>query len=484
MTTALSTTGATTSVALKTYDKLMAQLNGLGPFHKLMEGYYEGLKDVPKLNISMPPVLQHLETVVGWPGTAIDVLEERVEFQGWDDEDKYGLMETYEDNQLASELSMNHTDSFLMGQGFVHISAGAKGEPDVLVTVETPQNLTGVWDQRKRRLSVAAQRIFDEEGKFTRGALYEEDRTVYYRRTSETSRWAIEHVDTHRLGRVPIVRFANRGRAGRREGRSEITRAVRAYTDMAVRTLLGMEVNREFFSAPQRYVLGAKENAFVDEAGQPIPGWKAIMGSVWGLERDEDWVEEHGGEGMPVVGEFKPAPPGPYLEQIRGLGQLFSAEVGIPPTYLGFASEQAPSADAIRALEARLVKRAERRQLAWASGYVEVGQLIAQIKKRTLPPRSDIQTLWGDPAIPTRSADADRAVKLVGAGIVPPDSGVTREMVGLSPAQQKRLERDKNKQAFMDVLRGGVNAGGDANGAGQGQGTNARQPVAGSNDEG
>lgn len=480
MTTAIGV-DANTSVSLGKFQQQADKLKNFGPTHKLMEDYYEGTIEVPKLGIAIPPVLSQIETVVGWPATAVDVLEERLDFYGWDDDKKLGLQEVYENNALESESGMNHTDTLLHGCGFVTVSKGRKDEPEVLVTIESPQNMTGSWDMRKRRLAVAAQRVYDENGKFTQGVLYEENRTVYYRRLSEQSRWAIEDVDNHRLGRVPVVRFSNRGRAGRRNGRSEITRAVRAYTDMAVRTLLGMEVNREFFSAPQRYVLGAKENAFVDEAGNPIPGWKAIMGNLWGLERDEEWAEEHGGEGMPQVGQFDPARPGPYSDQLLVLGQMFSAEAAIPTTYLGFATDQAASADAIRALEARLVKRAERRQTAWNAPWTEVAQLAVQVRTRSLPSRSDIQVLWGDPATPTRSADADRAVKLVGAGIVPADSSVTRDMVGLTPGQQKRLERDANKQAFLDVLRGGGVATGTPNGTGQVPTRNAPAPVANSN---
>lgn len=481
--------GPTPSAALKKFAAMIEKLQAFASHHKLIEGYYEGTKNIPMTQGSIPPTMQHIRTVVGWPATAVDVLEERIDFRGWDADKKLGLQEAYENNALESESGMNHLDTLLHGCGFVTIGKGDDDEPKALITVESPQNLTGVWDARKRRLSVAGLRRYDADGKFTMGTLYEADRTVYYRRLTEHDRWAIESIDDHRLGRVPVVRFSNRGRAGRREGRSEITRAVRSYTDMGVRTLLGMEVNREFFQAPQRYVLGAKENAFVDEAGNPIPQWKAIMGRIWGLERDEEWVDEHGGEGMPQVGQFDAVTPGPYLDQIRGLAQLFSAEVAIPPTYLGFATDQAASADAIRALESRLVKRGERRQTSWTAPWVEVGQLTAQFmtasgsRPGTLPPRSDVQALWGDPATPTRSADADRAVKLVGANIIPADSSVTRDMVGLTPGQQKRLERDMNKKAFLDVLRGGgvIGAPGTADGAGQAVGGNAPAAVANSN---
>ena len=442
--------------------KLIEKLKSFSTNHILLEGYYEGDRITPTLGIAAPHTIPELMSVVmGWPATAVDVLEERIDFQQWDDGGKYGLDEVYDENFLETEGSLNHLDSLMYGCGFVHVSAGADDEPDVLVTVESPRNTTGVWDPRKRRLTYAIQLTQDEDGEDNALVVYEESRTVYYRRASVNGGWVEESVDDHRLGRVPLVFFPNRARASRREGRSEITRFVRTYTDMGVRTLAGMEINREFFSAPQRYVLGAKEDTFVDEQGNPIPGWKAILGHLWGIERDEKWVEEHGGDGLPEVGQFTPNPPGPYLEQIAGLGKLFSAEAAIPPAYLGLATDQAASsADAIRALEARLVKRAERRQRAWSAPWIEVAQLAVAIKQGgRLPDRGDIVPVWGDPATPTRSADADRAVKITGAGIIPADSTVARDMVGITPAQQKILKREAGRKSLVDLLKETPNVG-------------------------
>jgi hypothetical protein len=63
------------------------------------------------------------------------------------------------------------------------------------------------------------------------------------------------------------VRFPNRQRSSDREGRSEITPAIMATTDSACRTLLGMEIAREFYSIPHRYILGAQESDFMNADG-------------------------------------------------------------------------------------------------------------------------------------------------------------------------------------------------------------------------
>ena len=417
--------------------------------NRLLEQYYEGCVYVDKLNISVPPILQHINTSIGWPGTCVNVLEERLDFLGWDDNGKYDLETTFIDNSMDNESSLANVDTLLYGTGFISVSTGFKNEPPAIITAESPLHTTGVWDKRTRRLTEGYTRYRDEDGNLTKAVFYEADQTTYLRRASESAPWKVESVDRHKLGRVPLVRLPNRARAGRPGGKSEITPAIRSYTNTAVRTLLGMEVNREFFQAPQRYVLGAKEDSFVDGSGNPIPGWKAIMGSLWNLERDEAWAAEHPEDsngGMPKVGQFPSNPAGPYLEQLAGLAQLVCAESGMPSMYLGFTTTNPPSADAIRALEARLVKRAERRQSAWSPGYAEVGQIAALITKGTLPKRSEIEVSWRDASTPTKAADADRATKLVASSIIPAHSRVTYEMAGLTPRQITQIELDIAEQ--------------------------------------
>lgn len=409
--------------------------------NKLKEAYYEGRQRVRMLGISIPPVLQDIETVVGWPGTAVDVLEERLDWQGWTSDigDPFGLDEIFTDNGLAVDSGLGHLDSLIYGTAFVMVAPGFAGEPSPLVTVESPRRVTGEWSGRLRRLSSALS--IDEWHQQTKQptviSLYLPNETV----TLDRSRgdWQVADRDLHGLDRVPIVQLPNRPRASSVCGRSEITPAVRSYTDQAVRTLLGMEVNREFYSAPQRWVMGASESAFQDSDGNTRTGWEAIMGRVLALPRDED------GE-LPQVGQFTAASPMPYLEQVKGLAQLLAAESAIPASYLGFITENPASADAIRAAEARLIKRAERRQTVFGRAWREVALLALLVRDRSVPDEfSSVGVKWRDAATPTRAASADEAVKLIGAGVLPADSPVTYDRIGLSAQEQRQIASDKRR---------------------------------------
>lgn len=429
--------------------QLENKVNSYKGINRLLKAYYEGNLWLNKIGFSVPPKMRDFQTIIGWPEIIVDVIEERLKWKGWYDVDaaegsssdktseiQSFLDDTYRENNLETEAPMVHLDALTYGCGFTAV--GTRDPNDLektpLITVESTELTTGIYDPQKRRLTSGVIFRTDDEGNIMRAALIKLNETIYLRRLGIGARWVVEDKDEHRLDRLPLVPFINRPMGSRRSGRSEITRPIRGYTDIGIRTLLGMETNREFFSAPQRYVLGATEDDFVDEAGNRIPGWQAVLGRIWGLGRNED------GE-LPQVGQFDPSPARPYLEQIQGLAQLVAANGAVPQTYLGFMSDNPASADSIRALEARLIKRSERRITSFGWSWGETGNLAWMIKNqsRKLP---KIDTDWGNPATPTMQADADWAVKLITIGMMPPTSTVARNRVGFSKTEQKMLDRE------------------------------------------
>lgn len=415
--------------------------------NKEKERLYEGKERLKSLGFSIPPALANIETVVGWPGTAVDVVEERLDWRGWaDEDDRLGLNEIYADNALDIDSGFGHLDALITGSAFVVGGRGEPGEPDVLLTVESPHRVTGIWDGRTRRLSSALS--IDETDPETNSArivtLYLPNQNVTY--DLHGGEFKVIDRDVHNLGRVLVVQLVNRPRASHPGGRSEITPAVRAYTEMAARTLLGMEVNREFFAAPQRAIFGASADDFVGPSGEVLTGWEAIMGRFLALPRDED------GE-LPVAHEWSANSPAPFLEQVRGLAQLLSAETAIPPTYLGFQTDNPASADAIRTMEARLVKRAERRQTAFGRAWREVGAIALLLRDGEIDPAyRNVGINWRDAATPTRSADTDAATKLIASGVLLPDSEVTFDRLGFSANEKRQLHSDHRRNRALATV--------------------------------
>lgn len=421
------------NLAVKT---LLTQLQAVQAHNTKVANYYDGKMRVKDLGIAIPPHLRTIETVVGWPGTVVDVLEERLEHNGWivpGAQDDLGISEMAEANQLNEEFSKGHLDALIFGIAFGVVGSGEKGEPSPLITVESPTRMTGRWNRRKRALTDALCVTTDDDGKATGAAYYKPGETIDLVPNGK-GEWAIEGRDKHGMDAVPVEPLINRPRAGDVGGRSEITRAIRAYTDNAVRTVLGMEIAREFFAAPQRYILGADESAFVDAAGVPKTAWESYLGKVLALTANEDGT-------LPQVGSFAAGSPAPFVEQLRQLAQLVAAESGMSATYLGIVQDNPASADAIRAADVRLEKRAERRQRIFGAAEGRLMRKALWVRDGKDPGVTP-RPIWRDAGTPTRSAQAQDAVALVTAGILPGDSDVTYERIGLSEADRQRIRAD------------------------------------------
>jgi hypothetical protein len=93
-----------------------------------------------------------------------------------------------------------------------------------------------------------------------------------------------------------------------------------------------------------------------------------------------------------------------------------------------------------------LVKRAERRQASFGRAWLEVGRLSLLVRDGAVPDEfADLSARWRDPSTPTRAAAADEATKLIASGVLPPDSSVTYDRVGLTPHEQRVVQADKRR---------------------------------------
>lgn len=416
---------------------------------ELRDCYYNGEQVVRDLGISIPPQLRGLHTVIGWPQIGVDALEQRLDVEAWrykDAPDDSGeLEEIAEANELVAESQLAHLDSLIYGRSYAAVGSGDDDDMPPLISIESPLDMTVFYDARARAV-VSGLRLYTIEDQDA-AVLYLPDSSIHVVATN--SGWEVIDRDDHNLGLPPVVRISNRQRTADRIGRSEITNAVMSITDAACRTLMGMEVAREFYGAPQRYILGAAESAFQDAEGNAKSAWETYLGRVLAFERDED------GE-VPTVGQFAAYDPSVYTRIIDMYARIMATQLGLPPHYLGYTTDNPASADAIRSTEAQLVKRAERKQALFSTPWSQVFRLAILIKTGDLPDRSRrIETVWRNPATPTVASQTDAATKLVQAGILPADSDVTLEMVGLTEGQRRRVHADRRRaqgrQALTDL---------------------------------
>lgn len=421
------------------------------------QAYYEAKQLVKHLDIAVPRNLADIGVAVGWAGTTVDALDERVDLLGWatDDGELNGLDLAFIDNNLAVESNYSHIDAFTTGVSFVSVGndtdviKGVTGTRQ-LISVESSSTATVIWDYRKRRSTAGLSQTTDSNGNVIMEALYLENANIVLARDDPNAPLTVISRDDHNIGRCFMTRLVNRARPFQLDGRSEMTRPVRYYTDAAVRTMLGMEVNREFYTAPQRFIMNAKPEDFgvtegMSQAEKFQRGLSLAMGMINIIPPRPDNTEGD----PPSVVEMKPAPPTPYIEQVKAYSIQMSAETGLPATLFGFVTDNPTSADAIVKSEYRLTRRASRRIGSLGVGWREVALLTLLARDGT----ADIDFLrrlkskFANPMLPTPAATADEIQKMIASSVLVPDSTVTYELYGRMDEQMIE-QLTKDKQAF------------------------------------
>jgi len=440
-------------------DELTVQLARFRPENQVKADYYDGKSRLEDLRIALPPTLAGLAVAVGWPAAAVDCVEERLDFEGWNTaatnasgNDPFGLEELYLANDLDVESIKAHLDALIYGVGFAAVTTGFDGEPDPLVTVESPLNMTATIDSRTRRVTSAYMQRLDVEDRIVTGALFLPNETIWLENKSPSlsspSGWTVIERDQHRLGQVAVAAFVNQSKSGSPRGHSEITETVRRLTQSGLRTLANAELAREYYAAPQRFVLGARESFFTDADGNPMPAWKSYLGRMLALERDE-----YGD--LPDVKEFRGQSLETFFGMMKMYAQLLSGHIGIPQNYLGFSTDNPPSAEAINAMEFRLVKRAERRQRQFGGGWTQLSRLAIMVREGSsdLPKEAMlIRPKWRPAHTPTMASAADATTKLIAAGVLPAESTVTWDRLDISRVEQKQLKADLRKQTVSQLV--------------------------------
>lgn len=395
-----------------------------------LDAYYDGAQRLAALGLGLPPEMRRLQVVANWPRLVVDSLEERLDVEGFQLADTAAtdarLWSWWQANNLDEESSLAHLEALVAGRAFLTVGPN-ETDPEVpVITPESARSMVADIDPRTRRVR-AALRLYnapDDGGSARSATLYLPDRTVFYDRVS--AGWRATDTIDHQLGQVPVVPLVNRARLADRDGRSEMADVI-GLTDAACRTLTNLQGAQELLAVPQRYVLGATREDFVDENGNPIPAWEAYIGRILAL-----------GDPDTKVGQFASADLRNFTEVINAYARLVSALSGLPPHFLGLVSENPASADAIRSAEARLVKRAERRTRAFSGAWEQAMRLGMLFVDGELPPdAARLEAVWRDPSTPTYAAKADAVSKLVAAGILP--VSVAWEELGYGAEKRRQL---------------------------------------------
>lgn len=315
--------------------------------------YYDSKYQERDLGLVIPPgIRQRYRSCLGWCTKAVDALADRLVFKEFAN-DNFELNEIFNLNNPDIFFDSTILSALIASCAFVYISMGDEGYPRLQVIEAS--NATGILDPITGLLKEGyAVLDRDDKGKPTLEAHFLRDRTDFYKGN--------DLVDTRsNPADVPLlVPIIHRPDAVRPFGRSRITRACMYYQGHAKRTLERADITAEFYSFPQKYIVGLSQTA------EPMDKWKATISSMLQFTKDED------GD-APKLGQFTSTSMSPFTEQLKTIASSFAGETGLTLDDLGFVTDNPSSAEAIKASHETLRVTARKAQRCFGSGFLNVG---------------------------------------------------------------------------------------------------------------
>jgi len=367
------------------------------PRVKTRYAYYEMKNRMDDMRISTPPGLERWKSAMGWCGKAVDSIADRLRFREFSN-DLFDFNEIFQLNNRDILVPSALLGALITSCDFIHITPGGDGMPRLQVI--DGGNATGVLDPVTNMLTEGyAVLERDEYGKPVREVYSTQERQYFYENGKIV--YTRENPAPYAL-LVPII---YRPDAMRPFGHSRITRACMDAQQSAMRTIKRSEISAEFYSFPQKYVLGTDPNS------EPIDRWKAAISMLLEITADENGNK-------PTVGQFQQQSMQPHVDQFRMFASIFAGETGLTLDDLGFVSDNPSSAEAIKASHDTLRLTAERAQDCFGVGLVNTGYIAACVRDNFPYERHEIyQTVlkWEPifkPDASMLSSIGDGAVKL------------------------------------------------------------------------
>jgi len=440
----------------------------------VLRGYVEMKSRTKDLGISIPPDLVGVNAVVGWADKAMRVRVVRSRFQGFvfEGEQDRSLDMLARRNRLASTYSRACRGALTYGCSALTVMRGSgPRQPPVMVRSFSPNQCAMLWDKGVEGIACGiCVTGVDRDGVASRYVLHEPDAVVTFAREA-SGEWS-SSVEPHRMGRPLMEPLVHDADDDRPLGHSVITPEVTGIIDKAMRDVLRMEVGAEFFTAPQRYILGADPALFdpadllapeppADEdadddpseprhAADPQRMMRAYLGMFLALTRDAN------GE-VPQVGQFPAGDAANFIAVFENDAQRFSGATNVPLGQLGVLSNTYTSSDALGAANDPLILDVEQINVRNGEAMEEVARMMLAVSRGVaydgLTAREmGVMAQFADPAQPTISATADAWTKIGAADQSLVGTRVWYEGLGLSKATIDRIMAAQDQAGSIEIL--------------------------------
>lgn len=331
--------------------------------------YYEMKAYATDFGISTPPNLRSVKSVLGWCGKAVDSLADRLVFDEFT-EDNFAMNEIYNMNNRDVLFDSAILSAMISSCCFIYISKDDTGYPRLQVI--DGSNATGIIDPITNMLTEGyAVLERDDMGAPITELYFISGETYCYKKG--LSNPIVEKTNAMYPALVPII---YRPDAKRQFGHSRISRACMDIVKSAMRTVKRSEISAEFYSFPQKYMLGTSADMEIDK-------WSATMSAMLNITRDEE-------DNIPSIGQFTQQSMSPHLDQLRMFASLFAGETGLTLDDLGFPSDNPSSAEAIKSSHENLRLTARKAQRTFGSGFLNAGYVAASMRDGFAYDRSQI----------------------------------------------------------------------------------------------
>ena len=402
--------------------------------NQLRMRYYNGKNHLKDFGISIPPKLQNVETVVGWPQKSVDMLAVRSRFDGFtaaSANTQAILDRTSTKSRLKARYRPTVQSELIHSCAFGTVGVDESGQ--ARIDLHSAEEAAARWDNAKGRIAYGMVIHAFKNGMPVEIDVHTEDAIIHAWLTDKGV-WDYE-IEPISMGRPTMEVFAYRPTMIKPMGQSRITRAVMSITDSAVREALRTEISAEFFTSPQKYLLGADDEAFMNTTK-----WEAYIGNIFAIGRDEDGQ-------LPQYGQLSQGSMQPHTDYMRSLAARFSGETNIPISTLGVIHDQPASAEAIYAANEALVIDCEdlnennRDSLTNLALMAIAAQLDTPLED--LPEEyRDFTANFRNPAMPSVVSQTDAMTKL--AAVVPGFAGtdVFWEQVGFPEDMRRKVQQE------------------------------------------
>ena len=369
---------------------------------------------------------------VNIPKLAVTALAERLRVIGFarDGEPDLEIWKDWIQNDMDQLAIVAHREALTLGASYVIVWADQFGDPSV--TVESARQVAVIRDPGTRRIVAGVKKW--ETAKTTEAVLYESDKITKYRSNQSGAATfgqfhTVEVLDNP-LGMVPVVALRNSDRL-LDDGVSEMTDII-PLVDALNKLLADMMVSSEYFARPRRWATGLE--LAEDDDGEPVNPIQE--GHRMMVSEDPDTK----------FGQLAASNLSSYEASVRVLIGQIMAVSGLPAHYLGTLTDAPTSADSMRAAEASLAARAAARQSQFGRAWEDVARLMVAVRSGVDPYRVDVRVDWADTTTRSVAQEADAAVKLYSAGLLPVTTTLAR--LGYTEDEIAAIRKARREQAL------------------------------------